>query len=90
MFRLIYKSRCRGSIDRETVRTILHESSELNKAAGITGALLATDTHFLQVLEGDFQKLNETFMKIAGDTRHETIQIISFSLRPQGFSRDGP
>lgn len=78
MYRMIYKSRAGDRISREMVRGILHESTEQNNARGITGALLATGTHFLQVLEGGFQELNETFMCIARDPRHEKLEIISF------------
>lgn len=78
MFRLVYKSRCSGELSRETVRSILHESSKLNEEAGVTGALLATDTHFLQVLEGEFDALNDTFRRISMDKRHENVELISF------------
>lgn len=78
MYRLIYKSRSTGSINREIVRNILNTSSELNEKEGLTGALLATDTHFLQVLEGGFKELNEAFFRIARDPRHDSIQLISF------------
>ena len=79
MHRLIYKSRCSVRLDREVVRGILHESSEQNRASGLTGALIATDTHFLQVLEGGFSELNDTFSRILQDGRHTDIQLISFA-----------
>ena len=78
MHRLIYKSKCKGKMDRVTLRDILDTSVELNKKAGLTGALLATDTHFLQVLEGDFIELNTTFLRIARDLRHDTVELIYF------------
>jgi hypothetical protein len=40
--------------------------------------LVATETHFLQVLEGEFEALNATFERISRDTRHHEIQLISF------------
>ena len=49
-----------------------------NREAGITGVLLATETHFLQVLEGGFDDVNELFMHIVRDPRHEKIQLIAF------------
>ncbi len=78
MFRLIYKSRSSSRIGRETVRDILRTSAELNRENRITGVLLATSTHFLQVIEGGFEEVNATFMRIAGDPRHEEIRILSF------------
>jgi hypothetical protein len=60
------------------VESILESSSRNNFANGITGVLVATETHFLQVLEGAYEPLNATFDRIARDPRHEDIQMISF------------
>ena len=78
MFRLIYKSRSRQSIDWEFIHELIGTSEEKNEEAGITGVLLATRTHFLQVLEGDFDDINRLFMRIVRDERHEQVQLISF------------
>lgn len=78
MYRLIYKSKSVVEVDEETVKDILRQSKELNKERGVTGALLATKTHFLQALEGDFKAVNYTFAKIFRDPRHEEIDLISF------------
>lgn len=78
MYRLVYKSTSAEPIDRDTVRRILHSSMEMNRMHGVTGALLATSTHFLQVIEGDFDKLNETFTRILKDERHHTVRIVHF------------
>jgi len=78
LFRLIYKSTSADPIRRETVRDILRTSAELNRENRITGVLLATSTHFLQVIEGGFEEVNATFMRIARDPRHSEIRLISF------------
>ncbi|EAR62450.1 BLUF domain-containing protein [Neptuniibacter caesariensis] len=80
MYRLIYKSRPNGTMDWEQVRTILHQSEQNNEQHGITGLLLATPNHFLQVIEGKYEEVNKLFMKIAHDPRHGQIQLISFDL----------
>jgi len=41
--------------------------------------LVATETHFLQVLEGEFEALNATLEQIFRDTRHEKVQLIEFA-----------
>jgi hypothetical protein len=76
---MIYKSRCNGVADLELVDSILASSGRNNPENGITGVLVATETHFLQILEGNFETLNATFERIARDTRHDTIQLISFT-----------
>jgi hypothetical protein len=78
MFRLIYKSRSTKTVDREMVRSILRTSADRNRESRITGVLLATSTHFLQVIEGGFEEVNETFMRIARDPRHDDIRLIYF------------
>ena len=75
---LIYKSRCKGLANWGLVESILASSTRNNPANGITGVLVATETEFLQVLEGPFEPLNATFERIEADTRHERIQLISF------------
>ena len=79
MYRLIYKSRCNSEITWETVRSILNASAERNAQKEISGVLLATDTHFLQVLEGRFEDVNEVFMDIVPDPRHREVQLVSFN-----------
>ncbi|MEJ2383650.1 MAG: BLUF domain-containing protein [Xanthomonadales bacterium] len=78
MYRLIYKSRASQRIDWDFVNEVLGTSEQNNREAGITGVLLASDTHFLQVLEGDFDAINRLFMRIARDPRHEDVELISF------------
>jgi hypothetical protein len=78
MYRLIYKSRANRQIDWELVRELIKKSEENNQDAGITGVLLATATHFLQVLEGGFEEVNELFMHIVRDPRHDQVQLIAF------------
>jgi hypothetical protein len=78
MYRLIYKSKSLVEIDQQTVKDILQHSQETNQKDGISGALLATRSHFLQVLEGEFEAVNHTFVRIVTDPRHEKIQLIHF------------
>lgn len=76
---MIYKSRCKGLVNWDVVNSILASSTQNNPENGITGVLVATETHFLQVLEGEFEALNATFERITNDSRHDKIQLISFT-----------
>jgi len=78
MYRLIYKSRATRRIDWGLVNELIGASESSNAEAGITGVLLASDTHFLQVLEGDFDAINRLFLRIARDPRHEDVQLVAF------------
>ncbi len=80
MYRLIYKSRSVEEIDWTIVENILHQSEANNSLAGVTGFLLASSTHFLQVIEGTFEDINNTFLRIARDRRHDQIQLLSYDV----------
>lgn len=80
MYRLIYKSRATRPLDWNVVSEILNQSEENNDAARITGFLLASKTHFLQVIEGTFEDVNKLFLNIARDPRHDELQILSYEV----------
>lgn len=80
MYRLCYKSKSTSEINWDTVRDILHTSEANNSTAGITGLLMATSSHYLQVLEGPFESINKTFMRIVKDSRHHEINLIGFTV----------
>ena len=79
MYRLMYKSHAKQQIGWEWVKELVSKSEENNQDAGVSGVLLATDTHFLQVLEGSFDEVNELFMRIVRDPRHDRVQLIAFN-----------
>jgi hypothetical protein len=80
MYRLIYRSRSAREIDWPTVQAILRSSENQNLEHDINGVLLATNSHFLQVLEGRFEDVNDTFMRIAQDSRHTDLRLISYGV----------
>lgn len=83
MHRLIYKSSAVSGIDKKTFREILYISAQKNRQKGVTGALLATESHYLQVLEGEYAAVNSIFQEIANDRRHDKIEIITFTTAPK-------
>lgn len=78
MHRLVYKSKSEKTLSKETLRDILYTSLEKNRAVGVTGVLIATHSHFLQYLEGEFDDVNETFFRIVKDPRHTGIKLVGF------------
>lgn len=79
MHRLIYKSKAPFAIDKESFRDILYTSVAINRKHKINGALIATRSHFLQFLEGEYGEVEETYARIKEDKRHTDIKLISFS-----------
>lgn len=77
LFRMVYCSRSiRGSDDGPSLARILATSRRNNARDGLTGALLALDGSFAQVLEGEFEAVQRTFERIQVDERHEDVILL--------------
>jgi hypothetical protein len=79
LLRLAYISRSRLAGDpreREHIADILMSSRRNNVEAQVTGALLATDECFAQVLEGEQEAVEETYGRITRDPRHHDIVLL--------------
>lgn len=73
LFEIIYHSQASVSTDDIEIGKILETAREFNKEHNITGCLLYHNRQFLQILEGDFQILNELYTKIKEDKRHKNV-----------------
>lgn len=71
--RLIYLSRAAGPISAAKLTELVRKSSESNHARGLTGLLLYSGGHFMQVLEGDEIQLTSLYAKITADPRHTEL-----------------
>ena len=80
MYRIIYKSRSVTPLNWDIVRSITSASERNNEALGVTGVLMASRTHFMQVLEGNFEDVNTVFRRIVKDDRHTELSIVAFSV----------
>ncbi|MFT6286414.1 MAG: hypothetical protein ACJAYC_002913 [Halieaceae bacterium] len=80
MYRILYKSRSVQPLNWDIVRSITSVSEKSNLGCGVTGVLLASRTHFLQAIEGNFEDVNAVFRRIARDQRHEELSIIGFGV----------
>ena len=80
MYRIIYKSRSVTPLNWDIVRSITSTSERNNEALGVTGVLMASRTHFMQVLEGNFEDVNTVFRRIVKDDRHTELSIVAFSV----------
>ena len=76
MFRLCYISSARMPIDDAMLMSILTVSRRNNRAAGLTGLLVAGRKRFLQLLEGDETAVRGTYQRIRRDPRHFASVII--------------
>ena len=62
--------------EREHIADILLSSRRQNAEAEVTGALLATDYCFAQVLEGTQEAVEDTYGRITRDPRHQDIVLL--------------
>lgn len=76
--RLLYASRATGRTNSLlNMATILSESQRNNDLHGLTGALAAHEDRYIQVIEGEPERLDHLMRRIEGDARHRDIQVIS-------------
>jgi len=76
MIRLIYVSQT-DNITFENNKDILTTSFKFNQDNQISGALVYGLGFFIQCLEGDEETVHALYKKIAQDTRHYDVKIIS-------------
>ena len=75
---LLYVSKSMLAVPEEVgqVRDIITISHARNPGLGITGALVFTQLHFAQLLEGPAGSLERLMASIRADPRHRDIEIV--------------
>lgn len=76
LFRAIYISRVARKVRLADVEAIVDKAAERNGSNGITGLLVYTPSHFLQVLEGAQDVIEATLARIERDPRHYDLRIV--------------
>jgi hypothetical protein len=86
---LIYESQATRPFTEAELADLLHQARTHNEANELSGILLyASDGRFVQVLEGEVDKLHELyFMHISRDKRHEHLTLLADGrLKERRFS----
>jgi hypothetical protein len=81
--RLIYVSEASEALTPHDVETILQTARLKNKLRDITGMLVFDRRAFLQVVEGDAQRLTDLYGRISQDTRHHRQKLLQFCDLPE-------
>jgi hypothetical protein len=97
LWHLIYVSTATASYDVAALDKMLESAARHNAPQHITGMLLYAGGNFMQVLEGEKDAVDETYGRIARDSRHTDLHIVeneriaerSFSKWSMGFRRLG-
>ena len=73
LHQITYISTARPTIMLADVEGILELSRRRNRDDDITGLLIFDGKRFLQVIEGPYQAIEDTFARIAQDPRHRAL-----------------
>ena len=95
IYQLVYVSKARVALDTEALDEILSSARENNGKNDITGMLLFHEGSFIQVLEGEKDKVLALYEKISADPRHENTNVVlrteveerAFSQWSMGYMR---
>jgi hypothetical protein len=72
--RLVYLSEATQRFTDNELRVLIEEAARNNAERGITGLLVCSGDHFLQVLEGAELQVLSVYRKIARDPRHRNVE----------------
>lgn len=78
LVRLAYTSRRSSSLtDEALLRELIVPANNRNHKEGITGCLWCGDEMFIQVLEGEAEKVAALMARILKDPRHSKVRLLS-------------
>lgn len=79
LVRLVYYSRASREMSLSDLKDILGTARDNNDTIDVCGMLCYDQLYFLQALEGDRETVNELYLDIADDPRHDDVVIISYN-----------
>lgn len=78
LVQLVYVSRPSRLLASSDLMSILGSARECNANDGITGMLCYSGDFFLQILEGERERVCATFQKICLDPRHSDVYLLAY------------
>ena len=78
LVRLLYYSRASREMSLSDLKDILNTARNNNNNIEVRGMLCYDKLYFLQALEGDREVVNELYLDIADDPRHDEVVIIDY------------
>lgn len=90
MYELTYESVASDGTKSTDIEQILETSRSDNGASGVTGCLIFYNGKFIQILEGEEDKVREIYGKIRSDKRHRNVRLIAENaMKERTFSEWG-
>ncbi|KZN69223.1 BLUF domain-containing protein [Pseudoalteromonas luteoviolacea] len=88
LIELIYVSTVATPLNDDELELLRRQCAAANQLQGISGMLLYDRHHFMQVIEGDKQKVEQLFERIKKDHRHHDISaLICNPIEQRNFRR---
>ena len=85
---LIYVSDAKVAMTAGAVESIVRNCRRNNEERNITGLLIYSGGHFIQLLEGHEPVLANLFAKISGDARHHNVERLLFAVATERLFPD--
>jgi hypothetical protein len=85
---LTYTSLARLDLQESDLEAIQRTARDLNALDGITGLLIFNGTHFLQMVEGSDQAIDDLLVRLRRDPRHSGLEVRDQRAIDQRFFPD--
>jgi hypothetical protein len=85
LFQLVYVSDAKELMTEAAIESLLTSCRRHNAENNISGLLIYSSGHFIQLLEGDETILGSLFARISVDKRHHHVQLLHFGVSPERF-----
>lgn len=74
---LVYISNARAGLSSDDLDVIYHASMNFNALDGVTGLLVYNGAHFMQIIEGADEAIEDLLGRLRRDPRHHDIQVFA-------------
>ena len=88
LYTIIYISRSTEEVTNDILDDILTSSRRNNPSAGVSGMLLYKDGEYMQALEGEEKTVINLMNRIAEDSRHSDILVLSKKSIPHRYFKN--
>lgn len=78
--RIVYTSKACKDFNKRDLLDLLHDSRAYNTLDNISGVLVHKDGYFLQIIEGELNKMTELLERLVKDSRHTDFKILNDSI----------
>lgn len=76
MLQVVFRSQLTKLLSYTDIKRLCLTSARNNRKAGITGFMVECGGVFLEVIEGEAHKVDETFNRIRRDARHDHLEVV--------------